>query len=124
MPNSKLTVRELPRENDPKLAHVPLIQVAGRLDTNTVSVLERELLRVMASGAKSVVLDMENLTYVSSTGLRVLMHAHKETRARKGKMVLCSLTPPVRDVLEMVGFTNMFDIRENLEQGKKSAAML
>ena len=118
---STLTVNEIPADGGLKTA-APVLQVAGRLDTNTISVLEKALMRAMATGAKSVVLDMSQVGYVSSSGLRVLLAARREARERKGNVVLCALTPQVRDVFDMVGFTSLFDIRESLEQGKRAVA--
>jgi anti-anti-sigma factor len=121
---STLTVTEVPAESAAGKMGAPILQVAGRLDTNTVSVLERALMRAMSTGAKSIVLDMSQVGYVSSSGLRVLLVARREAKERKGNVVLCALTPQVRDVFDMVGFTSLFDIRENLEQGKKAVAAI
>ena len=118
---STLTVNEMPADAKTK-SSAPVLQVTGRLDNNTISVLEKALMRAMATGAKSVVLDMSQVGYVSSTGLRVLLAARREARERKGNIVLCALTPQVRDVFDMVGFTSLFDIRDSLEQGKRAVA--
>lgn len=119
---STLTVTEMSNDAIGGRLAAPILQVAGRLDTNTVSILERALMRAMATGAKSIVLDMSQVGYVSSSGLRVLLVARREAKERKGNVVLCSLTPQVRDVFDMVGFTSLFDIRDTLDQGRKAVA--
>lgn len=117
--SSSLTINELtPEKSKDGTATVPVLQVSGRLDTHTVGILEKSLSSAMAKGVKSLVLEMSGLNYVSSSGLRALLMARREARERKGTIMLCALTPQVRDVFDMVGFTSLFDIRDTLENGR------
>jgi anti-anti-sigma factor len=100
---------------------IPILMVSGRLDASTVNILERSLLRTQLTGAKVIIIDMGEVTYISSSGLRVLLTARRQARERGGDVVLCSLSPNVRDVLNMVGFTVLFRIFGTLEDAKQSA---
>ena len=57
------------------------ISVQGELDLATADLLERELVRVEGSDALSIVLDLSGLTFVDSTGVRLLISAHARSRA-------------------------------------------
>ena len=103
---------------------IPILAVSGRLDASTVNILERALLNALLSGARVIVVDMGEVTYISSSGLRVLLSSRRQARERGGDVVLCSLSPNVRDVLDMVGFTVLFSIFSNLDDAKQSAARL
>lgn len=99
-----------------------VLKLAGRLDATTVSQLERALTDAQLSGNRVIVIDLSDLTYVSSSGLRVLLTGRSNARKRGGEVFLCSLRPPVREVFEMVGFTAVFTIFDTLEQATEAAA--
>jgi anti-anti-sigma factor len=67
-----------------------------------------------------VVLDLSRLEYVSSAGLRVLMIAAKDVRARKGKLVAVSLQPVVREIFEISRFTLVFDVFESVQDALRA----
>ena len=84
------------------------IALEGRLDTVTAPELEKELNASLAA-ADTLTLDFENLAYISSAGLRVLLSAHKTMRA-KGGMKIVSVNELVREVLEVTGFADILTI--------------
>jgi anti-anti-sigma factor len=103
---------------------IPILQVSGRLDASTVSILERALLRAMSLGGAVIVLDMSEVTYISSSGLRVLLTVRRQVRERGGDILLSSLSPNVKDVLDMVGFTALFSISGTLDEAKETASRM
>ena len=82
------------------------VQIDGRLDTVTAPELESLLVKNY-DGVTSLTFDCENLVYVSSAGLRVLLTAHKRM---KGAMKLIKVTELVMEVLEMTGFADVWVI--------------
>ncbi|BCX02634.1 MAG: anti-sigma factor antagonist [Candidatus Roseilinea sp.] len=101
---------------------VTILRLAGRLDATTISQLERALTDAQLSGDRVIVIDLSDLAYISSSGLRVLLTGRSNARKRGGEVFLCSLRPPVREVFEMVGFTAVFTIFDTLEQAMEAAA--
>jgi anti-anti-sigma factor len=81
----------------------------GRLDNATAPELEPRLLALLAPGAR-VVLDLAAVTYVSSAGLRVLLKAAKQARARQAGFALAAPRAAVREVLEVSGFDRIMAI--------------
>jgi anti-sigma B factor antagonist len=84
------------------------IELEGRLDTNTSKELEVELLPSLV-GIDSVVLDFQNLVYVSSAGLRVLLSAQKVMN-KQGEMTLMNVNDMIMEVFEITGFVNVLKI--------------
>jgi anti-anti-sigma factor len=84
----------------------------GRLDAVTVPVLEAAFEAQLDAGHVQLVLDLTGVTYLSSSGLRALLRARKLAQAGMGDVVLCGMTPRVREVFEMIGFTSLFQIFE------------
>ena len=80
--------------------------LVGRLDTNTAPELER-FLSENYEGISAITFDCEQLAYVSSAGLRVLLTAHKRM---KGAMKLINVCELVMEVFEMTGFADIWVI--------------
>ena len=89
---------------------VYLIEPQGRLDAITVPALEAVLEQHLTANHVRIVLDMSGVTYLSSSGLRALLRARKTAQAGGGDVALCDMTPRVREVFEMIGFTSLFRV--------------
>ncbi len=84
------------------------LHLEGRLDTITSPELEG-VINALPSEVSVLILDMKELTYVSSAGLRVLLVAQKKMN-RIGSMKLTGVCAEVMDVLEMTGFADILVI--------------
>ena len=80
----------------------------GRLDTNTSPELEKEL-RETLPGVSALELDFENLDYISSAGLRVLLSAQK-LMSRQGEMKVKNVNETIMEIFEVTGFTDILTI--------------
>ena len=86
----------------------------GRLDTNTSPELEKELNESL-EGITDLTINMENLDYISSAGLRVLLSTQK-AMAKKGELKVTNVNDTIMDIFEMTGFTEILTIEQ---AGKK-----
>ena len=86
------------------------VALTGRLDTVTAPQLEGEL-RCAVEGVKELIFDLENLEYVSSAGLRVLLSAQKVMN-QQGTMRVCHVLPEIMDVFELTGFVDILNIED------------
>jgi len=96
--------------------NVTVVGLKGRLDINTHGQLEAELNNLAGKGATKVLVDAGGLEYISSAGLRVLLAAAKNFRKVQGSIGLASLTPTVKQVFEISGFTSIFPIYTSREE--------
>jgi anti-sigma B factor antagonist len=87
---------------------IRLVRVAGRLDTTTAEAFDARLLDVAGAEGAGVVLDLAQVSYVSSAGLRSLLVLLKQVKAHGGVLVLAAVHPRVQDIFEIAGFTTMF----------------
>ena len=74
----------------------------GRLDTVTAPDLEKEL-KASLDGIKGLVMDFENLEYISSAGLRVLLSAQK-IMMKQGEMKITHVNETIMEIFEVTGF--------------------
>ena len=94
--------------------NVQRIAPQGRLDAVTVPALEAALQAQFDAGHARLVLDLGDVTYISSSGLRALLQARKQAQALGGDVVLCGMNPRVREVFEMIGFTSLFHVFDDV----------
>lgn len=81
---------------------------AGRIDTTTAPLLEQRLTALLAGGERRLVVDFSGVEYISSAGLRVFLVLAKRLRDLKGRLVLCGMAEPVRQVFHLAGFMPLF----------------
>ena len=91
-----------------KFSDVNTIVLSGRLDTVTAPQLEAELEKIL-SDSDALVLDMANLEYISSAGLRVILKAQKAMNT-KGTMKLIHVGESITEVFDITGFSDFLNI--------------
>ncbi|HJA35104.1 MAG TPA: STAS domain-containing protein [Firmicutes bacterium] len=84
------------------------LQLEGRLDTTTAPALEQEL-KDSLNGITHLVLDMEQLAYLSSAGLRVILAAQKQMN-KQGQMVVRHVNDTIMEVFNLTGFSDILTI--------------
>ena len=78
----------------------------GRLDANSAPEAE-EIFKDMIERFDTIVLNMEQLDYISSAGLRVIKIIHMGMKKKNGELVLTKVQKMVMEVFEMVGFAGL-----------------
>lgn len=88
------------------------ISISGRIDTNNAAQMEQELLAQIGGSTEPVILDAEQLQYISSAGLRVLLRLRKDHPGLR----IVNVRPEVYEVLEMTGFTEILQVEKGFRQ--------
>lgn len=83
------------------------IAVSGRIDTVTAPEVEAAL---KFGDATCVVIDLANVPYMSSAGLRLLLAAHKTMLAKGGELQIANVQEGVREVLDITGFSDILNL--------------
>jgi anti-anti-sigma factor len=103
-----------------KSADIVTLSLAGKLDTTSAKAFEEKMLNLIESGDRRFVIDLAQLEYIGSAGLRVFVLAAKRLASGNGKLVLCGFAKtipyhtlnrprdPVREVFDVSGFSSMF----------------
>ena len=91
-----------------KIAEEVIVKVAGRLDTTTAPTLEKTI-NENISGKCTLVLNLKELAYISSAGLRVLLSAQKKMN-QIGSMKVTNVCEEVMEIFEMTGFADILSI--------------
>ena len=87
-----------------------MVALSGRLDTSAAPGAQKEILGALGD-VTELVYDLENLEYISSAGLRILITSLKEMKAKDGSMTLINVSEGVREILDLTGFGLILDIQ-------------
>ncbi|MBR5735853.1 MAG: STAS domain-containing protein [Bacteroidales bacterium] len=85
-------------------------ELVGRMDTPATQEFAPQLEALTKDAAGTIVLDCKNLTYISSSGLRIFLTLRKAAAEKGGRVVVRSIRDEIRSVFMMTGFLNLFDI--------------
>jgi len=97
-----------------------IFKLNGRLDSNTALGFEQKLFECIENGTQRLILDFQDLDYISSAGLRVILKATKNLKSAEGKLVLCAMQDYVKEVFEISGFDSFLPIEATLDDAVKS----
>lgn len=95
---------------------VTVVTVEGSIDALTASELTNFMDNLISKGKTKLVADFSGVDYTSSAGLRVLLAAVKDTRAKGGDFYLAGIQPDVEKVLSLSGFTSIIKIFGDTDQ--------
>ena len=94
---------------------VTVLAPSGRIDTTTSAAVDNAVRGAVDAGARALVIDFSAVDYISSAGLRVFLVLARRMRDLGGRLVLCGLGQPVRQVFQLAGFLPLFTIAGSLE---------
>ncbi len=97
----KTTIQELDNNT--------MITLIGSLDTAAAIEVEQTLKPVTDAIDKDVVIECEELEYIASSGLRILLDVLKKTKAKGHKVVLRNVNDDIKNVFKITGFINLFE---------------
>ena len=92
------------------------VHLDGRLDSDTVTLLDDELSRLADSAVDVVVFDLEGLEYISSAGLRSIFGMRQALAARSGRIVLLNARPQVQKVFDIVKAADLAAVFTSVEE--------
>lgn len=96
---------------------VLVLRLSGRLDAVSSPHAEKKVFDYINKGQQKLLIDFSGVDYLSSAGMRMLLSISKKLKTLSGKLVLCSLTMNVMDVLKMSGFDHVLELVVTEEDG-------
>ena len=93
-----------------------VLDFTGNLDTNNSPAAESEVNRLLEDGHDKIVFNFDELNFIASSGLRVLLATAKKLKMTGGKMVVCNLNDTVQEVFDISGFAAILNLALNEEE--------
>lgn len=94
--------------------HVLCIRLTGELDHHTAEELRVKVTNLLDSNTiQHILLNLENLTFMDSSGLGVILGRYKQIKNLGGEMVVCSISPQIERLFEMSGLFKIVRLERN-----------
>ena len=88
-----------------------IVAFTGRLDTPAAQEVNPVINPLLEEADKTIILDCKEMTYISSSGLRIFLTLRKAAEDKGGKIIIQNINDDIRSVFMMTGFLNLFEIR-------------
>ena len=99
---------------------VLIVEIEGKMGSVTSPEVEEYLNSLLDKGTTKILLNLEKLEFITSTGLRVMLSTGQKLHKNGGKMAICNPNLTVKDILEMSGFSQIFNVFDTEELGLSS----
>jgi len=103
-----------------RIGNALVVRPSGRLDGSTAADFERTLLARLDTSPRQLVLDLAELEYVSSAGLRAILVAAKRGRTTGCNVAVCRARPHIREVFEVSGFGSVVSLHDTVQEALDS----
>lgn len=97
-----------------------VVSILGRMDAVTAPDFDQKVGNWIADGEKRFVVDLSELEYISSAGLRSMLSMAKKLKQNQGALALCGLKGVVKEVFDVSGFSSIFNICVNVVEARKT----
>jgi anti-sigma B factor antagonist len=98
-----------------EIDEINLLYLSGFLDAHTAPILENKISEIINFGKNKIIVNFQDLDYISSAGLGVFMAFIEELRQSGGDIKMAAMKPKVYNIFDLLGFPMLFDI-EKTEQ--------
>jgi anti-sigma B factor antagonist len=98
------------------VGQVTVVEVIGDIDGKTATEVQEQVSAQVQPGVK-MILDMTQVGYMSSAGLRMLLATYRQVSSSDGRIVLAGLSEEIEDTMSMTGFLRFFTTHEAVEAG-------
>lgn len=102
-----------------KLVHennIMMLEIKGEVDAYTSQDLSKTLEDMLGDGYHKIVVEVSQMTFISSAGIRAILYAHKQAVQMGGELRFVGPTDQVRRIFEITGYFEIFQISDNLEE--------
>lgn len=98
------------------IQQVTVVKPVGEIDASSAAAVQKKVLPLSAPGCK-IILDMSQVAYMSSAGLRMLLSIYRQISGNQGRIVLVGLSEELKDTMSVTGFLGFFTVHDLLETG-------
>jgi anti-sigma B factor antagonist len=98
------------------IEQVTVVEISGELDGKTAPSAQEKIVPLIGEGGK-ILLDMSQVSYMSSAGLRMMLLLYRQAAGREGKIALVGLSEDIEDTMSATGFLDYFTTKDTVEAG-------
>ncbi len=106
------------KENKKK--KIVTMEIEGEVDVYTSMDLKKSIFDLIENGNSKIIVNLDKVTYMDSSGLGTLVAALKKIKSEKGNLKILKLTPSIKKIFELTRLTKFFEIFEDEAEAEKS----
>jgi len=112
------TTDQIVKEQSSKdtIDQVTIVELIGDIDGSTAPTVQEHILPI-AQGGGRILLDLTQVPYMSSAGLRMLLSVYRQISSQNGKVILVGLSEEIQDTMSITGFLDFFTTCDTLDLG-------
>lgn len=99
--------------SEKKIEDVNILSLSGRLYALSADEFQKRGDELISACGHSIIINLHDLTYISSGGLRALVYLTKKLKKMGQELVISEIPPPIEDIIDMSGLNAIFNITEN-----------
>jgi anti-anti-sigma factor len=100
---------------------IKVVELSGTFDSSKAKQFRKEINDCLKKGINIVIVDLKNVTFMDSSGLGALVLALKTIQAARGKLLLSSISEPVKMLFELTSMISVFEILSDRAEFKEYA---
>ena len=109
------------KTNNRQVDAVTVVDLSGRITLGEGSIILRDAVRdLLSKGRKNILLNLDNVTYIDSSGIGELVSAFTSVRNQQGELKLLKLTKKVHDLLQITKLYTVFDVKDDEAEAIRS----
>ncbi|MEI8365751.1 MAG: STAS domain-containing protein [Parachlamydiaceae bacterium] len=101
---------------------VIVFRIKGRLDALSSPSVEKKIFESINDGHEKILIDLANVSYLSSAGMRMFLSTTKKLRSLSGRLLVCGTTTSVLDVFKMSGFDHVLELFATEEEALRNVS--
>lgn len=101
------------------VGQVTIVRPVGEIDSKTAPSFQEKVLSLVQAGSK-ILLNLSEVGFMSSAGLRVMLLTHRETAAKNAHIVLVGMCDDIKNSMSATGFLNFFTVCDTVEDGMEA----
>jgi len=95
---------------------ITIFKINGRVDTSSAAEMDSVLQTALEAGKYKIALDLAELRYISSAGLRTFADVLTQNKNAGGDLKLVSVNPKIMRILQIIGFDQFFNIHDTMDE--------
>ena len=95
---------------------ITVVEITGDIDGKTAPQVQEETSPLIQPGCK-IILDMANVDYMSSAGLRLMLTTHRQVSSNNGQALLVGVSEEIQETMSATGFLRFFTVYDTIEAG-------
>ena len=95
---------------------IVVLEVKGEVDAYTAKVLDKSLMDLLDQGQLRIVMDVSEVSFISSAGIRAILYAHRKAVQLGGEIRLVRPTDHIRRIFEIAGLLELLEINDELQE--------